>query len=115
MHHLAWWDRDGGEPSVDDGALACSFHHHELHRLDLTVTRYTVPVAACGPGESRTRYTVATPGGRVLADGRPPDDAGRRVGTAVRSWVPGRGAMDLTGGPPAAIDAPPAIEVSIAC
>ncbi len=93
VHHLAWWDRDGGETSVDDGALACSFHHHELHRLDLTVTRYTVPGGASGPGESRTRYTVQTPGGRVLADGRPEDDVGRRVGIAVRGWVPGQGAV----------------------
>lgn len=98
VHHLAWWDRDGGETSVDDGALACSFHHHELHRLDLTVTRYTVPAGACGPGESRTRYTVETPGGRLLADGRPPDGTGSRVGDAVRRWVPGRGAVEP--GPP---------------
>ncbi len=94
VHHLAWWDRDGGETSVDDGALACSFHHHELHRLDLAVARYTVPAGACGPGESRTRYRVETPGGRVLADGRPKDDTGNRVGDAVRRWVPGVGAVD---------------------
>ena len=94
VHHLAWWDRDGGETSVDDGALACSFHHHELHRLDLTVTRYTVPTGGCGPGQSRTRYRVETPGGRVLADGRPEDDTGSRIGEARRRWVPGRGALD---------------------
>ncbi|GEN79648.1 HNH endonuclease signature motif containing protein [Actinotalea fermentans] len=102
VHHLVWWDRDGGETDVVDGALACSFHHHELHRLDLAVTRYTVPGAACGPGESRTRYVVATPGGRVLADGRPEDDVGGRVGAAMRAWVPGKGAVDAAGADSAA-------------
>lgn len=115
VHHLAWWDRDGGETSVADGALACSFHHHELHRLDLTVTRYTVPGGACGPGESRTRYTVTTPGGRVLADGRPEDDIGRRVGDTVRVWVPGRGAVDPGGGPPRGAREARAIDVPVAC
>ncbi len=115
MHHLAWWDRDDGETSVDDGALACSFHHHELHRLDLTLTRYTVPAGACGPGESRTRYTVETPGGRTLADGWPEDDAGRRVGDAMRRWVPGRGAVDPAGDPPRAAGAARAIDMPVAC
>lgn len=115
VHHLAWWDRDGGETSVDDGALACSFHHHELHRLDLTVTRYTVPAGSCGPGESPTRYMVETPGGRVLADGRPEDDTGNRAGEAVRAWVPGRGAVDPTGDHPRSAHAPRAIGVPVAC
>ena len=97
VHHLVWWDRDGGATDVLDGALACSFHHHELHRRDLAVTRYTVPTAACGPGESRTRYAVQTPGGHVLADGRPEDDVGGRIGEAVRTWVPGRGAVAVLG------------------
>lgn len=104
VHHLAWWDRDGGQTSVLDGALACSYHHHELHRLDLTVTRYALPAPAYGPGESRTRYVVATPGGRVLADGRPEDDVGRRVGQVVRGWVPGRGAVDTSVSPLSAND-----------
>ena len=115
VHHLAWWDRDGGETSVDDGALACSFHHHELHRLDLAVTRYTVPGGACGPGETRTCYAVATPGGRVLADGRPVDDAGQRVGTAARAWLPGRGAVHPSGDPPRRTGVPRVIDVPVAC
>ncbi|NLE72984.1 MAG: DUF222 domain-containing protein [Actinomycetales bacterium] len=103
VHHLAWWDRDDGPTSVLDGALACSFHHHELHRRDLVVTRYLLPAGARA-GESAVRYVVATPEGRVLADGRPADAAGEPLGTAVRRWVPGHGAVDLTGagrsGPP---------------
>lgn len=115
VHHLAWWDRDGGGTSVDDSALACSFHHHELHRLDLTVTRYRVPAGACGPGESRMRYAVQTPGGRALADGRPEDDAGSRVGEVVRAWVPGRGAVDPADDPPRNPGAPRALDMPVAC
>lgn len=115
VHHLVWWDRDDGETSVNDGALACSFHHHELHRLDLTVTRYTMPAGACGPGESPTRYRVETPGGRTLADGRPEDDTGSRVGDAVRRWVPGCGAVDPAGDPPRAAGTPDATAMPVAC
>lgn len=104
VHHLVWWDQDSGPTDVRDGALACSFHHHEVHRQRLVVTRYLLPDGACGAGESRVRYVVTTPEGRVLADGRPTDATGEPLGTAVRRWVPGHGAVDLTGagrsGPP---------------
>jgi hypothetical protein len=39
LHHLAWWDRDGGRTDLDNCAAYCSFHHHEIHRLDIRVTR----------------------------------------------------------------------------
>lgn len=94
VHHLVWWDQDDGPTAVLDGALACSFHHHELHRLDLAVTRYLLPDVACAVGESRVRYVVATPGGKVVADGRPVAVSGARTGTAVRAWVPGLGTVD---------------------
>lgn len=105
VHHLVWWDRDRGTTSVEDGALACSYHHHEIHRLDLTITRSKLPDAACPAGATRVAYTVVTPGGRLLADGRPLDDDGRRVGVAVRTWTPGRGASDS--GPPGREPPPP--------
>jgi len=92
VHHLVWWDRDNGPTTVLDGALACSFHHHEIHRLDLTVTRYAVPPSTYEPGGSTTRYVIESPDGTVIADGRPiSGDA--RLGTPVRRWVPGTGVV----------------------
>ena len=29
-HHVTWWEH-GGLTDVDNGALLCSFHHHQLH------------------------------------------------------------------------------------
>ena len=103
VHHLAWWDRDGGDTSVQDGALLCSFHHHEVHRLDLVVNRFTVPDGS-GPDERSAAYVVSTPGGAVVADGRARGDDGRRLGRAVRTWSPGIGATD--GAPPGVAAAP---------
>lgn len=94
VHHLVWWNRDDGTTTVLDGALACSFHHHEIHRLDLTITRYSVPGSACPPGSSPTRYVISTREGTVVADGRPMQ-GGARHGTALRRWVPGTGAASL--------------------
>jgi len=39
VHHIAWWDRDGGATSIDNAIALCSFHHHEVHRHDLQITR----------------------------------------------------------------------------
>lgn len=90
VHHLVWWDRDDGRTAVLDGALACSFHHHEIHRLDLTITRYALPKSAAPPGGTTTRYVITRADGTVVADGRPSRD-GTPVGTALRRWVPGVG------------------------
>lgn len=67
VHHIRWWDRDGSRTSVENGALLCSFHHHEVHRRDLTITR-TAPDADDGD-VARARYTFAAPGGQVVAPG----------------------------------------------
>ena len=39
LHHLRWWDRDGGLTNLANCAAYCSFHHHEIHRRDIQVTR----------------------------------------------------------------------------
>lgn len=39
LHHMAWWDRDGGPTDLANCAPECSFHHHEIHRLDIRVRR----------------------------------------------------------------------------
>lgn len=70
VHHVRWWDRDGGETSVDCGALVCSFHHHEIHRRELAVRRVLLPPGAAAPGTRPVRYVVAAPDGSTVADGR---------------------------------------------
>jgi hypothetical protein len=81
VHHIRWWDRDGGETSVADGVLACSFHHHEIHRLGLTITRHRVDPGERGYGTRRVRYSLALPDGTVIA--------GSRQGAASGSSPPG--------------------------
>jgi hypothetical protein len=63
LHHLAWWDRDGGTTSLANCAPYCSFHHHEIHRRDVRITR-----AADGT------YQHRRPDGRLIDDGRLHDE-----------------------------------------
>jgi hypothetical protein len=66
IHHIRWWGRDEGETSVVNGVLLCSFHHHEVHRRDLTVSRVGVPVRGVRAGSPGRRA-----GGRRALTGAP--------------------------------------------
>ena len=71
VHHVAWWDRDGGATSLANAVMLCSFHHHEVHRRDLRIER--VPAGDAPPGEQpRTRYRFRRREGSVVADGGDP-------------------------------------------
>jgi hypothetical protein len=39
LHHIRWWDRDCGRTDLSNCAPVCGFHHHEIHRRDIRVTR----------------------------------------------------------------------------
>jgi hypothetical protein len=38
-HHIQWWDRDGGETSLQNLALLCHHHHHLVHEGRWKLTR----------------------------------------------------------------------------
>ena len=68
VHHVRWWDRDGGATSVENGVLLCSYHHHEVHRRELDIRRVRGgPGGVAGAG-----YEFRDPSGRVVSPVRAP-------------------------------------------
>lgn len=70
VHHIRWWERDNGETSVENGVAACSHHHHEIHRRNLTIRRTPLDPAEAGVTSRRVRYVLSTPDGRVVVGSR---------------------------------------------
>jgi len=69
LHHIRWWDRDGGPSDLENAVLLCSHHHHVVHQLDLTIARVC---QARGPGDgdpARYEFRFASGGrsGRVVS------------------------------------------------
>jgi hypothetical protein len=72
VHHIAWWERDTGPTSVDNGILLCNYHHHEVHRQDLTITRNRPADRQRAPGadppdSGRVTYEFRDQAGRIIA------------------------------------------------
>jgi hypothetical protein len=87
LHHMSWWDRDGGPTSPANCAPECSFHHHEVHRLDIRVSR-----RADGTFDHRhpdgRRYGGAPPGEFVRGSVHEHDDhTGSGAGSSAGSGV----------------------------
>ena len=121
LHHLAWWDRDRGLTNLANCAAYCSFHHHEIHRRDLRLTRNpdgTVnhhhpdgrPYGDAPPGDAtlpapevRGRAMPAAESGSTVAPGIGPSGTDcRRPDSAPR---PDR-APRADQAPPAGVDPP---------
>lgn len=66
VHHVAWWDRDDGPTSVENGVLLCTHHHHVVHRLDLGIVRHPRPPDPAAPWGHPVRYSFHRRDGRVI-------------------------------------------------
>ena len=66
LHHIAWWYEHHGNTDQDNCLPYCSFHHHEIHRKAIVISRLP-------DGRIAHRYP----------DGRPYGGAPRDVATAV--------------------------------
>lgn len=108
VHHIRWWDRDGGTTSVDNGVLLCSFHHHEVHRRELTIERLarTEVRGASPPGY--VAYLFRGPGGRLVSEPAR-GDGGPASTSAIGPPVPTSVSVRLGSAPdPASVVGPPA-------
>lgn len=66
LHHMRWWDRDGGSTDQANCAPECRFHHQFVHDHDISVTRLPD-----GVYEHRDRWGRLI--GRGGSPGAPPD------------------------------------------
>jgi hypothetical protein len=74
IHHRVWWERDNGTTCLENGVGVCSFHHQEIHRLDLKIVRTPGAPADGPPGRRRRRtgeiamatYEFRDPTGRLV-------------------------------------------------
>jgi hypothetical protein len=79
IHHRVWWERDNGTTCLENGVGVCSFHHQEIHRLDLKIVRTPGAPADGPPGRRRRRtgeiamatYEFRDPTGRLVGQPTP--------------------------------------------
>jgi hypothetical protein len=90
LHHITWWRRDNGPTDITNCAPYCAFHHHEIHRLGILVTRRSDGTLEHRHPDGRTY------GGAPPATGRTPAEA---VAVA-RSYDTGDGSPPPDEGPP---------------
>ncbi len=84
LHHLSWWDRDGGPTDLANCGPYCRFHHDWIHDHDIVVTRL-----GDGRYEHRDRR-----GGLIGIGGSP---GGGRTGTNVGAAAEARPGPGTTG------------------
>lgn len=88
VHHLDWWDRDGGHTDVHRGVLLCSFHHHQVHRRDLQLHE----AGPAAPGDvAMFAYEVRDRVGRLVHPAGPAGQSGDGGGDGGNGDGSGRG------------------------
>ena len=110
LHHITWWDRDAGPTDLRNAVLLCSFHHHQVHRRDLTIDRerprseHQRQAGGRQPGGLLAERPEGRPAGRSVEPpaeppGEPPPGERRRA--RYRFTTPdGRDAVTLLARPP---------------
>lgn len=96
LHHLAWWDRDNGRTDQGNAGPECHFHHHDIHRNDIRVTRLP-------DGTYEHRWPDGRLYGGVPPGGQPGSETGGQLSglTSRQSGAPPDGLTSgETGGPP---------------
>lgn len=66
VHHMAWWLRDRGRTSVENGVLLCRYHHGLVHAENLRIERLRDgPPRVQDLWREPARYRFVAPSGRV--------------------------------------------------
>ena len=111
LHHLAWWDRDGGPTRLENCAPYCSFHHHEIHRLDIRITRHHDGTldhhhpdgrryGGAPPGKPAVRFEATTPPFDPVVPTKVDEPPERFLSSRPRGDVGARPRQYASGDPP---------------
>ncbi len=76
LHHMDWWYRDDGPTTMANCAPECGFHHDEIHKHDIRVTRRPDGVFEHRWPDGRLYGGSPDEGGPPDEGGGPPDDCG---------------------------------------
>lgn len=107
VHHIAWWDRDGGGTSVDNGVLLCVFHYHEVHRADLRIRRLQPHLGGASPRlRPPPRYEFRAPDGRLVTAACPRPAVPARATVPDPPPSPARPPSPALPAPPPALSSP---------
>ncbi len=77
LHHIAWWYQHEGLTNLANCAAYCSYHHHEIHRLGILITRQADGSLRHHHPDGRT-YGGTPPGDNAAPTETPPSQGPAR-------------------------------------